>query len=318
MKKGGRSVHLIVLVCFILGSFSLVTDGNTSGIISINFAPYNEKKPATKNVNSWSIVGQPESCSKRRDDGLGLVKEGAKLVVKFQLPFTPQRAVLHINHLMEKPEEVEIKNKPSVRYKVNGNYLDQYVETDPPGAEKGNYWIDRWQMASLLKQGVNTFTMKVPNHYSHYYIRHLSIAYNAGRFQTSDVIHATTVGNGAILEYKKAYKGNIPGLAFYFYTLQEHNFIAGGEIYLDQIFALPSIGERIEFPYTQPASAATLYLNYLSPGISNVGVHPLQMVGALNGSISSLQSVLVRNEMKPNHAAELTNIAQEIFNWMCM
>lgn len=318
MERTYKSSFLILILAFFFASLSFPAASNTSGILSLDFPRYGKEFGVSRNVTNWKVEGQSKSSSKAKDGGLGLTKEGSKLVVEFELPFKPQKAVLHINHRMEKPEEVELKNEPYVRFKANGSYIDQHVETDPPGAEKNSYWIDRWHLASSLKKGKNKLTFVVPNHYSHYYIRNLTIAYNAGRFMNSGVILATTVWNRATLEYKKSVKDNIPGIAFYFYTLQRHKFIGGGEIYLDQAYVIPSVGERIELPYKQPSALARLYLNYLGSGISKVGVNPLRMVAALNRSVESLHSALVRHEMKPNHANALTQLAKEIFNYMMM
>lgn len=320
MKALKNRILTILFFIFFLGVLSFAAQGKTSGIISLDFPDYLGEDPhsqvITERITKWEVEGQSET--KITEDGLKLDKEGAKLTVEFELPLHPNRAVLHVVHRAKKPESVELKNTPSVRYKANGEYLDQHVETEPPGMMQDNYHLDRWQMSRLLQQGKNTLTFHVPNDYTNYYVKQLTIAYNKGRFRTSDVIHATTVWNQATLEYKKAFKGNMPGIAFYFYTLQSHKFIGGGEIYLDRLYVIPSTGERLELPYTQPASAGILYFNYLGPEITDLGLNSLRMVGALNGSISSLESALVRNDMPSRHAKALTHLAQEIFNSMAM
>lgn len=315
MSVTERMTIILLLFVLFLGLISTGAGAKTDGVIFLDFPYYPDKDIATQNVKEWGIDAQIEEQLIK--GGLQLDPDCSQLKMKFNLPFRPERAILNVVHQIKVPKDAET-DETNVEYKVNGKYLKRGIETKSSTGMDDEYSHNSWQMSSLLTRGENTLTITVSNKHTRYSIRQLTIAYSSGRFRTSEVIFATTVENSAILEYKKAYKGNIPGLAFYFYTLQEHEFIGGGEIYLDRIYVLPSIGERLELPFNKPYVDGKLYLNYLGSNIMRHGFHSLSMVGALNKSITSMQGILVREGMKPIYAITLTNFAKEIFSTMGM
>lgn len=107
MKRMKKVISLLVHI-LPLTSLSPASLANTSGIISIRFPPKNKAPESAKNVSKWGTEDQLNHNTRAKDGGLGSGKEGAKLVVKSELPFKPQQ---DINHRMKKPKTVTFTSK---------------------------------------------------------------------------------------------------------------------------------------------------------------------------------------------------------------